>query len=296
MLSNTYDTAQRYGRRIYQRITEDRLTLVAAGVAFFIFLSIFPALASVISMYGLFTDEGDIREHMKYFSSILPADVLSLVEGQVIRFSESGEQKLGLGLLIGLLLSLWSANKAMKAVTQALNIALNFVEDRNFIKVNMITMALTFISSLAFTFTLAVLILVPVFISTFLSGGAVEGIVVIVSWSVMISTIFGIFILLYRKAPAMHGRIRITGLIPGALVATVMLILGSMVFSLYVANFGEYDAQYGTLASVVVTMFWLYIGAFIFLLGAEVNAVLYNQREREDGSKERVSPSEAVPS
>lgn len=271
-------------KEVFHRVQGDRLSLVSAGVAFFIFLSIFPALASVISIYGLIADPDDVRSHMNNFAHLLPADVLSLLEQQVVRFSSSAEQKLGLGLIVGLLISLWSANKAMKAVAQALNIAYDVKEDRNFIKVNLITLGLTFMSSIVFTFALIILIVVPVFVSAVLSQASLEWLILIVSWLLLFIAILAIFTVLYRKAPALHNGISSRQLLPGALFSTVLLMLGSALFSLYIINFGKYDAQYGSLASVVVTMLWLYLGAFIFLLGAEINAVKRTSRdERRSG-------------
>lgn len=266
-------------KNVYKRVQSDRLSLVAAGVAFFIFLSIFPALASVISLYGLIADPDDVRAHINSFAHLLPAEVLSLLEQHIVRFASSAEQKLGLGLFVGLLISLWSANKAMKAVAQALNIAYDVKEDRNFIKVNLITLGLTFLSSIVFTFALISLIVVPVLVSAILSHARLEWLILIVSWFLLFCAILGIFTVLYRKAPALHNRISSRQLLPGALFSTVLLMLGSALFSLYIINFGKYDAQYGSLASVVVTMLWLYLGAFIFLLGAEINAVKRTYRD-----------------
>lgn len=269
----------RAAKQVYSRVQGDRLSLVAAGVAFFIFLSIFPALASVISIYGLVADPHDVREHINTFSHLLPSEALTLIEEQVVRFAKSGEQKLGIGLIAGFVVSLWSANKAMKAAAQALNIANDVKEDRNFIKVNLITLSLTFISSLAFAFMLAVLIVVPVLVSAVLSQAGFEWAVLIISWLLLVGAVLGVFTVLYRKAPALHNSVTARQLLPGSVTATVLLMLGSVLFSLYIINFGKYDAQYGSLASVVVTMLWLYLGAFIFLLGAEINAVIRLRNE-----------------
>lgn len=266
-------------KQVFSRVQGDRLSLVAAGVAFFIFLSIFPALASIISIYGLVADPQDVRQHMGTFSHLLPAEALTLIEEQVVRFAKSGEQRLGLGLVAGLLVSLWSANKAMKAATQALNIANDVKEDRNFLKVNLVTLGLTFLSSLAFAFMLAVLIVVPVLVSAVLSQASLEWVVLIISWLLLVGAVLGVFTVLYRKAPALHNTVTARQLLPGAITATVLLMLGSVLFSFYIINFGKYDAQYGSLASVVVTMLWLYLGAFIFLLGAEINAVIRLRKE-----------------
>lgn len=267
-------------KNVYRRVQSDRLSLVSAGVAFFMFLSIFPAIASVISLYGLIADPDDVRGHMSMFTHLLPSEVLTLLEQQVIRFTSSGEQKLGLGLVVGLFLSLWSANKAMKATAQALNIAYDLKEDRNFLQVNLVTLGLTLLSSLVFTLTLAVLIVVPVLVSAVLSLASLEWLLLAVTWLLLIFAVLSVFTALYRKAPALHNRFTARQLLPGALFATILLMFGSALFSLFVINFGRYGAQYGSLASVVVTMLWLYLGAYIFLLGAEVNAVKHAHQDQ----------------
>lgn len=221
---------------------------------------------------------------MKLFSDLLPDEVLNLVEAQVARFSSSEEQRLGIGLAAGLFVSLWSANGAMKAVAKALNIAHDLKEDRNFLKVNLVTMGLTFISSIVFSFTLAVLIVVPVIVSAVLSQATWEWVILGVSWLLMFGAILAIFTTLYRNAPALHSRISTRELLPGALFSTVLLMLGAMLFSLYIINLGKFDAQYGSLVSVVITLLWLYIGAFIFLLGAEINAAIHKHKKEKTHS------------
>lgn len=257
---------------IKDRVKKDRLSLVAAGVAFYTFLSIFPALATVISIYGLVADPQMVQQHIISMSGVVPKDVMDIVSVRMEKLASSGDSSLTLGVVIGIVVSLWSANKAMKAVSESLNIAYDKREDRGFIRINLVTLLLTLLSSIGFIVALSVVVIVPIFVSVFLSQNSAEVAITLISWVVFIALLVGMFLVLYRFAPARTGRPRWIDLLPGALFSAFLFVLASLVFSFYVSNFGKYDEQYGALGAVVVTMLWLFIGAFIFLLGAELNA------------------------
>lgn len=265
--------------RLQKRVVDDNLSLVAAGVAFYIFLSIFPALATAISLYGLISDSQDIQRQISLLRDFMPPEVLEIVAERAKSLASNHTRTLTLGMLGGFVVSLWSANRAMKAIAGALNIAYDIVEDRNIIKINIITLSLTFFSTVVFVIALIVVVVVPVFVATYLSSQATEVLTTLASWAVYIGVIVGMFLVLYGYAPARHGR-PWRELFPGAAVATFMLIAASIAFSMYVVNFGKFDEQYGALGAVVVTMLWLFIGAFIFLIGAEINA---DNRQKKTG-------------
>lgn len=254
------------------RIKDDRLSLVAAGVAFYAFLSLFPALATVISIYGLLADAQTVQSHVERLGGIVPDEVLAVLSSRMEDLATTPDSSLTFGFVFGIIISLWSANKAMKAVSEALNIAYDMEEDRGFLKVNAVTLLLTLTSAIAFIIAIAVVVIVPVLVSTFLSHQAVATFTTLTSWIIFILLLVGMFLVLYRFAPARKRRQAWRNLLPGAALATGLFVIASLAFSFYVSNYGEYDAQYGALGAVVVLMLWLFIGAFIFLLGAEVNA------------------------
>lgn len=260
------------------RISSHRLSLVSAGVAFYIFLSIFPALAATISIYGLAADPEVVQNHVETLGQFMPKEALSMISARIRDLTSSQDSSLTFGLMIGIALSLWSANKAMKGVAQALNIAYDREEDRGFVKVNAVTLALTLASSIAFIVALSVVVVVPILINAVLSIQSIEWIAIASSWTVFIAVLIGMFLLIYYFAPALHEW-GWRDLLPGAIVAAILFLIASVGFSLYVANFGKYDKQYGALGAVVITLLWLYIGSYIFLLGAEINA------QRNQGGK-----------
>lgn len=254
------------------RIKDDDLGLVAAGVAFFGFLSVFPALATVISIYGLVADPQSVQSHISAMSGAIPQDVLDIVSRRMESLASSKTASLTFGFVFGLLLSLWSANKAMKALAKALNIAYDTEEDRGIVKRNLVTLSLTLLASIVFIIAMAVVIVVPVLVSTLLSQQTTAVLTTVLSWLLFIALLTGLFLVLYRYAPARHRHDSWKSLLPGAIFASLSFVIASAAFSYFVGNFGRFDAQYGVLGAVVVMMLWLLIGAFIFLVGAELNA------------------------
>lgn len=234
-------------------------------------------LAVAISIYGLALEPQSVQNHINALGSFVPKDVLDVVSARIKDLASTQSHSLSLGVAGGILISLWSANKAMKGTAKALNIAFDKSEDRGFIKLNAVTLALTLASSLAFIIALLAVVFVPILINAALASQAAGLIMTLGSWTAFALVLTGVFLMIYRFAPALRQNWR--DLLPGAITAAVLFIIASVGFSLYVANFGEYDKQYGALGAVVVTMLWLYLGAFIFLLGAEIIAQR-NQSEK----------------
>lgn len=255
-----------------ERIKDDDLGLVAAGVAFYGFLSVFPALATVISLYGLVADPQSVQNHISALSGTVPEEVLSIVSTRMENLASSKASSLTFGFVFGLLLSLWSANKAMKALAKALNIAYDTEEDRGFVKRNLVTLSLTLLAIIVFIFAMAVVVIVPILVSVFLSQQSTAVLATVLSWLLFIALLTGLFLVLYRYAPAHHQHDSWKSLLPGAVFSSLGFVIASAGFSYFVSNFGKFDAQYGVLGAVVVMMLWLLIGAFIFLVGAELNA------------------------
>lgn len=267
---------------IKQRIDDHNLSLVAAGVAFFAFLSVFPAIAVCISIFGLLVDPQMVQDNMSQLSSYLPPEVLNLIESRMKDIAENQDGSMTFALVFGVLVSLWSANKAMKAVAQGLNISFELDEDRGFFLKNIVTLALTLLSSVCVIVVMGATIALPMVTSILLSESSSDWFVRIFTWVLMLSTLLALSLVLYRYAPARDYKPNIKASIPGALFTAIAILAGSVGFSLYVDNFGKFEEEYGAIAGVVVTLLWLYLSAFIFLLGAEFNG---ERREINDEDK-----------
>ncbi len=255
---------------VKERVANDSLGLVAAGVAFYVFLSVFPALASAISIYGLIADPQTIQSHIGTVSGLVPEEVLGILSERMQALADQ-EGSLTFGLVIGILVSLWSANKAMKAVAQALDIAYDTKEERGVVKFNAVTLALTLLSIIAFILVVSVVVVVPIVVSVFLSQQTAELLVSLVSWAAFLLLLVGMSLVLYNFAPDRRRR-SWKELLPGAILTAVLFVIASAAFAFYVTQFGQFNEEYGALGGVVVLMLWLYLGAFVFLLGAEYNA------------------------
>lgn len=262
------------------RFESKHLSLVAAGVAFYTFLSIFPALASAISIYGLFSTADTINAQFELLEGVVPRAVLELVVDRAQSLASNSSNTLTFGFVFGLLLSIWSANRAMKALTKALNISFESKETRGFLRVNVVTLALTLFSTLVFIFAITAIVLVPLVVTMLINSFAVDLLAVFSSWAVFLAVLIGFILMLYKFAPA-REQPSFKRLLPGALLATILIILSSFCFTSYVANYGSYDKQYGALGAVVVTMIWMYLCGVIFIIGAEFNHRLEKDKVKE---------------
>jgi membrane protein len=266
--------------RTYQQIGEDRLLAVAAGVVFFGLLAMFPAVTALVSSYGLFTDAQTIGEHLSFLSQMLPSGAFQIVQDQINRVVEKGGTKLGFGFLFGLGLALWSANAGMKAIIDALNVIYDEEEKRGFIKLNLVSLMLTLGGLVAILLAIGSIVVFPLVMASFGLGGLTETIIAIARWPVLLLLIMFGLAVLYRYGPSRREP-KWQWISVGSVVATVLWILGSAALSYYLANFGNYDATYGSLGAAIGLMTWMWMSSIVILLGAELNSEIEHQTARD---------------
>ena len=254
-----------------REVKQDNLTIVAAGVAFFAVLAIFPALAALISIYGLVADPAAVEQQVASLRGVLPAEAADLIGRQLSRIASGSSQTLGWSLALSVLLGLWSANKGMKGLIQGLNIAYGEEDRRSWFKRTAIQLGLTLGAIIAAIVAIGMVVALPAVLSFLgLGGGARIG-VEVARWVLLAALVVVGLGVVYRIGPA-RGALRPRRWItPGAVVATVLWLIGSVLFSIYVANFGSYAKTYGALAAVVILLIWFYLTAFVILLGAELD-------------------------
>jgi membrane protein len=266
--------------RVKDQVAEDNVDMISAGVAFYLFFAMFPALVAGLSIYGIFADPATVTQQIQALAAYLPEEVQGIIGDQLTQISGASGQALGFGVIIGIGVALWSAMKGVKALMTAFNIAYDENEERGFIKFNLIAFGLTLFILM---FGLVVLVLVAVIPPLLAAVGldtATEWIVTLVRWPILFALVMGILAVLYRFAPSREEP-RWRWATPGALLATVLWLIASLAFSFYIANFGDYNEMYGALAAVVILLFWLYITAFVVILGAEVNSEMERQTRRD---------------
>ncbi len=262
--------------RVKESLRDDQVPLLAAGVAFFTLLALAPALAAVVSLYGLVTSPADASRQISDFTTALPAEARSLIGNQLKAVAGGNSGGLGLALVVSILLSLWAASGGMKQLIEAVNVAYDETETRKFLRLRGLALLFTVGMIVVFVATLGLLAILPAVVDS--SAGQV--IANIVRWPLLAVLMAAALAVLYRYAPD-RDEPKLRWVSWGAGIATVLWVIGSVLFAVYVSNFGKYNETYGSLGAVVVLLLWLYLSAFIVLLGAEINAEMELQTARD---------------
>ncbi|HLL58615.1 MAG TPA: YihY/virulence factor BrkB family protein [Allosphingosinicella sp.] len=263
--------------RTYKESGTDNVSIIAAGVAFYAFLAFVPLLAALVLIYGIVADPASVVQHVRGLTDMMPADAARLIGEQLLNVSQSATSKKGFGLLLAILLSLYGAMRGATSIITALNIVYNVGENRGFVKTTLIAIAITV--GAVFAMLLAILgISVLGYVERLLpfSSPFVHQVLKVVFWIVAAAAISCTIALIYRYAPN-HRKPKWQWLTPGSVAATLLWVAATVGFGFYVANFGSYNATYGSLGAVIVFLTWLYLTAYILLMGGELNAELEKQ-------------------
>lgn len=277
--------------RVWEEQSKDNVSMLAAGVAYYALLAIFPAVAALVSIYGLVADSSVIESQVSQLAGLLPPDALSILSDQAHKVASAPSQGLGFGVIFGLLLTLWSASRGTNSLVSALNIAYGEEERRGFIKLATLSLALTLAGLLFIVITLVLIVAVPAAIALIgLQDTVVGWAASLARWPILALAIMGVLAVLYRYAPDRREP-KWRWVSWGAVLATLVWLLGSAGFSLYVSHFGSYNETYGSVGAVVVLLLWFNLTTYVVLLGAELNAEIEHQTARdttdEDGRGEK---------
>ncbi|HEY8555597.1 MAG TPA: YihY/virulence factor BrkB family protein [Burkholderiales bacterium] len=262
--------------RVKDQLGADHISIVAAGVAFYLFLALFPAMAALVSVVGLVMNPGEIERYIAAAGEIVPPEALAIVAGQVQQLASAPRRALGISLVASVLLALWSATAGTKALMTALNIAYGEEERRGYLRYYGTAILLT-LGAIAFALlALALVAVLPALLAWLPVPQGVRTALGLVRWVILAGAfVFGLAVV-YRFAPD-RKQPQWRWVTWGAAAATVLWLLGSALFSLYVANFGDYNKTYGALAAIVILLTWIYLTTFVVLLGAELNAETEHQ-------------------
>lgn len=258
---------------LYHRISEDRVTAIAAGVTFYALLAIFPAIAAIVSVYGLVADVKTISADIALLGNVLPGGAISVVSEQVKRVASNGHGTLGLAALVGICISVWSANSGVKAMFDALNIVLKEDEKRSFVRLNLTSLAFTVGGLVLVLLAVALVLVAPVLLKYVGLNGRLDWLISIGRWPVLWAGLALVIALLYRFGPSRND-IPWRWISWGSALASFVWLVASMAFSWYAANFGTYNKTYGSLGAVIGFMTWIWISAMIVLVGEELNELL----------------------
>jgi membrane protein len=266
--------------RVYSNIGDHRILALAAGMTYYSLLAIFPALAALVAIYGLFSDTATIAKHLDEVSGFMPAGAIDVARDQLTRVASKGNQTLGLTFVSGLAVSLWSANAAMKSLFDTLNIVHAEKEKRGFLKLNSMSLAFTF-AAIAFVLAaLSAVVVIPVVLTYLWLSNFADLVVSIARWPAMFLVVALALAFVYRFVPSRDAP-RWRWITWGSVAAAILWLGASALFSWYAANFGKFNETYGSLGAAVGFMTWLWISAIAILLGAELNAEMEHQTARD---------------
>lgn len=267
-------------RRTYDEVGKDRVLAVAAGVTFYGLLALFPAVTAFVSLYGIMADPASVADQLAIAEGLLPAGALEVVRDQVTRIATGDQTKLGVAFLISLGLSAWSANAGVKALFDALNVAYGEEEKRSFIRLNLTTLGFTLAILLFALLALGAIAAVPVLLDFLYLGAATEWLLWLGRWPALILVLMLGLSALYRFGPSRDDA-QWKWVSPGAILASVTWLVGSIAFSWYVATFEDYNKTYGALGAVIALLMWMWLSATIVLVGAELNSEAERQTLRD---------------
>jgi membrane protein len=266
--------------RVYRNVPEHRIVSIAAGVAFYVLLAIFPGIASLVALYGLFADPSTISRHLDDLSGILPGGATDVIGEQLGRLTAQPDGTLGLAFLAGLAVSLWSANAGMKALVDALNIVYGEKEKRSFIKLNAVSLLFTVGALIFMLLALGAIAILPLAMNHLGLAAATQWLVRLGKWPVLFVLVALIMAVIYRYGPS-REQAQWRWISWGSAFAAVAWLIMSILFSWYAARFGSFNRTYGSLGAVAGFMTWIWLSSIVILFGAELDAEMEHQTARD---------------
>ena len=262
--------------RAWREVSANNIFLVSGGVTYAVLLALFPGLAAMVAIYGLLMDPAQIEKQVGALTGILPDQSRQLLTDELHQLVSASGGKLGVTAGLGLLIALWSASRGMSGMITALDIAYEQPERRSFFRFNLVAVLLTLGMIVGGLVALGLVAVLPATVQAIGLTGWVKWLALILEWPLLALLVIVGLAVLYRFATDRDSP-QWRWVSPGAITATVLWLLGSVAFSVYVGNFGSYDKTYGSLGGVVVLLTWLYLSMFAVIFGAVINA----QAERQ---------------
>jgi len=255
-------------KRGFAEAKTDQVPLLAAGMAYYAFLAIFPAIIAAVVLYGLIADPETIAAQVNSLGGALPAEIRQTITDQVTLASGTGA---GWGAVVAILLALFSASGGVGNMMTAINTAYDEEETRGFLKKRLVALALTLGAIVFVLLVIGLIAVLPAVLNVLGTGGFALFAIQAVRWILIVVVIAVALAVLYRVAPDRDAP-KMRWVSVGAGFATLLWVLASIGFSVYVSNFGNYAKTYGALAGIVILLLWLFITSYAILLGAEINA------------------------
>jgi membrane protein len=266
--------------RVLHEVVEDRVTLIAAGVTYYLLLALVPSLAVIVSVYGLFNDRATVLHHVSLLAGILPPGGMDIITDQLTRLTSTPNTTLSVTLVFSLVVALWSSSAGINSLFEAMNIAYDEAEKRNYFVRTATALGFTLGALVAAAVFLATVVVIPlVFEALYLPKG-LEWLILIASYLLMLGLTFLGVSALYRWGPS-RREAKWRWVSPGAIFTVVCVAIVSLLFSWYASTFANYSATYGSLGALVGMLTWIWLSVIILITGAELNSEAEHQTARD---------------
>jgi membrane protein len=266
--------------RAWKQSSADNIGILAGGVTYGVLVALFPALAALVAVFGLVADPSVIQQEVNSLGGVLPGDAQKLIGAQLQSLTAHSHSALSIGAVVAFLVALWSASRGMSGLITALNIAYGEKETRSFFRFNLLALALTIGAIVGGMIGIGFIAGVPALIGMLHLPPTMRWLALVLEWPVLIVLMMLALAVLYRFAPDRDAP-QWRWISPGAVTATLVWLVASVLFTVYVSHFGSYDATYGSLGAIIVLLTWLYLSAYVVLLGAEINAEAERQTRKD---------------
>lgn len=257
--------------RVYFKLDNANISILSAGVAFWAMLAIFPAFTAIVSIYALLADPADVHRQFEALSGILPLQARDILSQQLASLAARSQERLGIGLLLGLGIAIWSAHRGIDAIIRAITVMYDERETRGYFLMKGITLALTLGAILLIVLALTLAVALPAVSEVLHVPPLVTGVVQALGWPSLAVIIMVALAILYRLAPPRRSA-KWRWVSWGSVLATLLWLSGSGLFSFYVASFASYNEMYGSVGAIVILLLWFFLTTYAVLLGAALNA------------------------
>jgi membrane protein len=267
--------------RTYKRTWDDNVALVSAGVAFYGFFALLSLLGLIVLAYGVFADPVTVIEQMRTLTSILPADVVALIGNQLLTAVHSSQQAKGLGILLAVVVAIYGGTNGAVSILTALNIAYEEKEKRSLARFYLLAVMMTLVALLVALTAIAATSALA-YLQRFMPQLPPIALVAfkLLGYLLLALLVAGVAATLYRFGPSREDA-KWEWITPGSAFAAVTWILLTVAFGFYVSHFTNYRASYGSLGAVVALLTWMYLSAYAFVFGAELNSEIEHQTAKD---------------
>ena len=262
--------------RVVSELKRDHVSLLSAGVAFRGLLALFPSIIAAITIWGLIASPQQITQQLRTLTDALPENAATLLEEQMIQVAQGGTGALSFALALSLLLALWSASAGTAGLIEGVNAAYNEVDERGFVMKRGLAVLVTLSAIVFVILTIGLIVVVPALLETIGLGSVASLAIRIAKWPALALLVIAALAVIYKLVPDREDP-QLSWVTPGAIIAAVLWLIGSALFTVYVENFGTFGQTYGAFAGIIILMLWLMLSAFVVLLGAEINAEMERQ-------------------